>query len=963
LFGAGRAHAQKYTFSHYDIEDGLVQSQVNKLYQDNAHRLWIATLGGACRFDGKEYYAVSKANGLLSNFVYQIFVDKSDKVWLGTHKGLACFYDQKVFNFPIPKKSENTWVESIIQDGNGSIWILLDNHLYKVVNHTLQPHRPNDTISSLAVDGAGKLYAVVYKKGVFCLENNNWKSYIPFTGMLQDAFVMKMMFDKADSHKSYLLAYKRLYVAEDANIKLYNDTLLNKAQESFLSIAQDAENNLWIGTTSGAYYINKQHTVHFAAHNGFTDNSVSDIYNDADNNLWFGTEGGGVYKFEGDSYVIFDQSQGVNNSQIVMTMARDKYDNIILGTDGNSLVKYKDGKFTNVFASNAHTDKRIQCLYTDKDKNLWIGTGSSGVWKYNGKDYEYIKGISERSVFAIASDDAGTIWTGTAFGCYYLQNNVFKKVPGPNYFITSLLSLGKDSLLVGTQAGVILIVNKKIAGNFKLNALSTSAVYCMLKINGNVLFGTDDKGLFSWNRKNNSIKNYNIKDGFNSNIVYSLVADKQGIIWVGTGRGVKRISVDRQTMACTLLPNSTSKELIVETNQGASFRDGDKILMGTTKGLTVYNTDINTHPASAPYILIQSVKLFPQDKSRKQTVINEDTTGNLQLSANQNHIAISFLGVYLKNPDGVTYQYKLNGLDDKFCWPVKNNEVDYPSLPPGKYTFEVKAISPDGVVSPNEARFSFEIIPPFYKTALFRVGLVLLLILLGTLLQALWYSRKIQRQRAIETMKREEKLKLRQQTAEDFHDDLGNKLTRITILSEILNTKIDKDKTDQLGLVDQIKQNAAALYNGTKDILWALDPQSDNLFETLTHIKEIGIELFHDTPIDFQTSRIEENLKDIKLPMEYSRNITMILKELLNNVLKHAAAKNVAITIYNSEKDKMTLTLTDDGKGFENNGTTRGHGINNIKARTHRIDAELYLYSEKDKGTRAELKFKKNPKL
>jgi signal transduction histidine kinase len=200
-------------------------------------------------------------------------------------------------------------------------------------------------------------------------------------------------------------------------------------------------------------------------------------------------------------------------------------------------------------------------------------------------------------------------------------------------------------------------------------------------------------------------------------------------------------------------------------------------------------------------------------------------------------------------------------------------------------------------VSPDTANFSFEIVPPFYKTLTFQISAVLFFVLIGFGLQNIWHHSKIQRQQVIEAMKQEEKIKIRQQTAEDFHDDLGNKLTRISILSEILNAKIDHHKTDQRGLVDQIKQNAAALYNGTKDILWALDPKSDNLYETLVHIKEIGIELFQDMPVNFKFDGIEQNLqlKQVKLPMEYSRNITMIFKESLNNALKHAEASEVTL--------------------------------------------------------------------
>jgi signal transduction histidine kinase len=211
-------------------------------------------------------------------------------------------------------------------------------------------------------------------------------------------------------------------------------------------------------------------------------------------------------------------------------------------------------------------------------------------------------------------------------------------------------------------------------------------------------------------------------------------------------------------------------------------------------------------------------------------------------------------------------------------------------------------------------------------------------------------------------MKREEKLKIRQQTAEDFHDDLGNKLTRITVLSDILDAKMDPDKAEQKKLVSQIKQNAAALYNGTRDILWAMDPKSDNLYEVLNHVKETGIEIFEDTQVQFAFEGISDEQKGIKLPMEYSRNITMIFKELLNNVLKHADARHVKIEFTYPEKDRAKIKITDDGIGFDTGATKRGHGLNNVKARAKRIGGELNSESVKGQGTTIGLTFRINKK-
>jgi signal transduction histidine kinase len=208
-------------------------------------------------------------------------------------------------------------------------------------------------------------------------------------------------------------------------------------------------------------------------------------------------------------------------------------------------------------------------------------------------------------------------------------------------------------------------------------------------------------------------------------------------------------------------------------------------------------------------------------------------------------------------------------------------------------------------------------------------------------------------------MKLEEKIKIRQQTAEDFHDDLGNKLTRISVLTELLNAKIDAGKTDQRNLVEQIRHNVSALYNGTKDILWALDPKSDNLYEMLTHIKEVGVETFQDTPVSFQFAEVDDSLKGVKLTMEYSRNIIMILKELLNNVLKHANAAKVILDVQCVENNQVMISLADDGSGFDQDMVKRGHGINNITARAKRINSQLNIFSQNGTGTVVELRFSK----
>ncbi|WP_164849885.1 sensor histidine kinase [Mucilaginibacter limnophilus] len=950
LFCAAPLFAQKYNFTHYDIEDGLIQSQATMIGQDAQHRLWVGTYGGACRFDGKDYFNLTKATGLNSNLVYAVFTDKQGRLWLGTHKGLSSYDGNKLINFRAPDSVRNKWVMQIVQDKEGNIWTVMDNHLLKIKGLKLQAEKVNGVedgyVTSLTVHTDGNLYAAVYKKGVYVLTQGKWRPFI----RLPDAMpphITKIAFDRKDSQTVYLLTFKGLYVSKKGIITPVFPKQLGDNLFTCLSFKQDNENNLWIGTSHGVYCIKGGRTLHFIAANGFTDNPVTDIYTDAGGNTWLATMGSGIFKYGGDAFVTYDETNGLKDNQVVMGLAR--YQNrLILGTEAG-LVQLDGNKFSRLTDNNGRTVGRVQCLFTDSKGNLWVGAEAG--WKYNAQGFKMIKGTEKHTVIAYAEDEHGTIWIATPSGCFYYENDSLKHVEGSNMFVTSILSLGGDSILLGTQEGVSLVVNKKHVPVYKeLSVLRHSSIFGMLKTRNGILFATDDRGVFVWNQLAHKVYNYTERNGLRSNTVYSLVSDNKGMVWIGSGRGMNRMIFKGKSWQ--VLPDQNEYP-VVESNQNAALYYNSRVYIGTAKGLSVYNPNVKQQTSVAPYVMIEDVRSFRDGKAH---LLNPsgDSADN-RLPADGNHLSISFAGIYLRDARSVTYQYRLVGLEDKFSQPVKNNSVDYPSLPPGKYTFEVRALSPDGAVSKNTATFSFEIVPPFYKTTWFIVLSLWVIIGLVVGAQALWHRQKIQKQKAIEAIKREEKLKIRQQTAEDFHDDLGNKLTRITVLSEMLNVKIEKPEQKQL--VEQIRQNAASLYNGTRDILWALDPKSDNLYETLKHIEEIGVELFRDTEITFKHEGVSDEFKQVKLSMEYNRNITMIFKELLNNVLKHADADLVVLKVGKLEKNEVHISLTDDGKGFESKETSRGHGLKNVKTRAGRIGGGLNFVSSPDKGTEVTLKF------
>jgi len=955
--------AQKYAFTHYDIEDGLLESQVNSLTLDHEHRLWIATYGGACRFDGKEFIAYTRQNGLPTNFVDCVFTGKDDNQWFGTQNGLVKLVNKKLIPIKLPDSLDNRRVRNIVQDGGGNIWAGIGGRLFRVTRDTVKLQWVQDTIkrhlTCVATDESGRLYASIYQKGLYYLDGKHWVKVVDYPANQHSFYVARILFDR---NRLFLQTYTSVYTVENGKLMPFEAKAIASISNNsyLLCTTLDADGNLWIGTTIGAYSIKNHQVTHFTALNGLTDNAIADVYRDAGNNLWFATQGNGLYRYQGDQFVILDRSQGMSANEVVMGISKDKKGNILLGIDGGGLMRY-DGK--NLSSINLHQHdpelKRIQYLYTDSKGTLWIGT-HDGLWQYNGNTAERVPELVNYAVNGIIEDYSGTLWITTPSGCFFIKNGETRHVANFYRFSSSIVELGRDSVLIGTNDGVALLVNKQWVKGFKVNALRTSAVFCMMKYKDNIVFGTDDRGIFAWDRHNGEVKNYGLKDGLNSNTIYSLVTDSNGVVWVGTGRGVNRLSFDDEKHLFSVTGGSSKKSLILESNQNAAFYADNKVWIGTTKGAVIYNANSKQDKPAAPYVTIQVARVVPQVGSSIGWLNSTELNDGATLSHDQNHMAIWFRGVDLKDPDNISYSYKLVGLDSSYSAPVTNDVVDYPSLPPGKYTFEVKAISANGTPSENTASFSFTITPAFYQTASFRLIGIAFFVLLGFILQNYLQRSKAKRQKIIEATKREESIRIRQQTAEDFHDELGNKLTRITVLSEILGTKMDQDQNDQKKLLEQIRQNASSLYNGTKDILWALDPKSDNLFEILNHIRDFGNELFLDTAIEFEFNGIDESLNKVKLPMEYSRNIPMIFKELLNNTLKHAHATRVIINVDHIQKDELQITLSDNGCGFTKNGSFKGQGINNIITRTKRIGGDIDINSEKGRGTFVELTVRMN---
>jgi ligand-binding sensor domain-containing protein/signal transduction histidine kinase len=938
----GTARSQKYNFFNYEVEQGLAQSQAYGFCQDSLNRLWIATFGGLSRFDGTHFTNFNKADGLINDFATCVYHDHANQIWAGTQTGLSKYDGCHFYSFPLTAGPINE-ISAIAEDRDGTIWVVDNFKLFRIAGNKSFPiairGQMADLVTTLCADSKKRIWASIFKQGIFCLENGNWVRKIDLSERPQaNAIVIRQIyFDHDDPdriwivHKTGLLYYNGHQLADRGK----NYTL---PPGDLMTMAIDPFGKFWLVTTVGLFRQSGNEFERLNADNGFTDDPVTNVFKDNENNLWVSTIGAGIWRYSFDPFTIFESPDGGEPSAVmglVEEQAGRRWGRpfgrgtIWMGAYGKGLIRYDGHSLQGIKipSSNANAQK-ILCLLPDTKGDLWIGTDNGGLWKLSkGQFLRMDSGANglPAAVNHLIGDGEGGLWMSSSLGCLHWYAD--GKILHTGLWSMCTLPLGGDSVLVGTEQGLILIKAGKPAGKLIEDVLQSYPLQCMVSKGNSIYLGTQNKGLVIWNRRTGSCHVLNTKKGMSSDVIYSLLFDSEGNLWAGTGKGINEIRIDRGKDRYDVVNYAEAGSITSsECNQASIMEDGDKkIWFGTTRGAMRYDTrHVATRDVPAR-VELQEIRL-------------------------QDHLTFSFHGITFKHANEILYHYKLEGLEENFSPWSAISSVVYPALPPGHYTFIVSAFIPGAGYSPNAERYSFEITGPFYRSSLFPYLVSLAMILsIGAVWLLAVRARKARKWR-VEKIRRDEYDRVRQRTSEDFHDELGNKLTRITVLADILESRIEH-RAEAVPLVAQIKSHVGSLYEGTREILWSLTPENDSLQGMIRHIREIGTELFHGTQVSFHFADNLENARAVSLNGEYSRNIIMIFKEAMNNILRHAGAQNAWLEVTPLPGQLVRFDLQDDGCGFDPQLHRKGYGIGNMKVRAGRIDADLQIGGARGLGT------------
>jgi signal transduction histidine kinase len=379
-----------------------------------------------------------------------------------------------------------------------------------------------------------------------------------------------------------------------------------------------------------------------------------------------------------------------------------------------------------------------------------------------------------------------------------------------------------------------------------------------------------------------------------------------------------------------------------------------EIYSGGASSVAVFSPDsLKDNPSPPPIVLTdfkinyETVKIGPDSPLRKSITV----TDNIKLAHHQDILSFEFAALDYTSPGKNLYAYKMEGINSDWVYTDASRRFAiYTNLDPGKYVFKVKASNNDGVWNEEGTAIKVIIIPPFWQRLWFQlaIGLLVLSGIIG--LVRFLSTRKLRQQLdAVEQQRAMEKERTR--ISSDMHDEIGASLTHIAITSELLKKSLNQTQKNEVqNYVEDIARTAREVIDHIGEIIWAINPRNDSLDNLIAYIRQYAGNFFEALPIHCRYD-LPEHLPPQTLTSEARRNLFLVTKEALHNILKHAEAKDVQIKIA-LHGDDLELSIADNGKGFCQQEVSRfGNGLKNMKKRMTDIGGKFEISSRQGEGT------------
>jgi len=971
--------------------EGWPQNPVTSVIQSHDGYLWLGTYTGLVRFDGVRFTVFDSSNtqGLKNSRVTSLYEDAQNVLWIGHETGELTRLERGEFE-PVPLGP--AWpggaIEAISRDGQGDLWLLNDNgFLFRV--------RDSHSAEAPGASATRKATLTRAKNGTLWVVCNGSVS------QLQHGKTVPIEFPEANPADFY----ERVCPAQDGGLWILGNQRLRKWREgrwaaeagerppglgAVTVMLETRSGALLVGTLrDGLYYLAPgTPPLHFNRANGLTHDWIRALCEDSEGNIWIGTGGG----FEGlrPRKVQMLNPPDLWQGCVVLSFSVRADGSAWVGTEGAGLYHYDHGAWANFAQANGLSNAFVWSVLETQAGQLFAGTWGGGLLLKNGDHFacpgEFSKLTSP--VVSLYEGPTGEIWIGTINGLHRYEDGQLTWSAGKDKLslpdVRAIAQAADGTLWFGMSGGGLGTLKDGVLRQFrKADGLPGDFVMCLYpQPDGTLWFGTSDNGLGRW--KNGKFAGISTGQGLPNNVISHIVDDRAGNFWIGTHGGILRVSKADLERCADGLTNSVyclsygRAEGLASPICSGGFQPGacqtldGRIWFPTAKGLAIIDPAKVTTNAVAPPVVIEELLVDGQiqnlpragsNSGRRTTPGTKDAA--LEIAPGRQRFDFRYAGLSFTAPDKVRFRYKLDGLQTEWTDAGAERVAHFSYLRPGTYTFHVTACNNDNVWNEQGASLAFMVLPLFWQTWWFNLAcLALGAASIGAGVS--WIIRRRVRRR-LEQLERQRAVEReRTRIARDIHDDLGASLTRITMLSQSVRSELDGN--DQAAAdVDRIYTTARELTRAMDEVVWAVNPQHDSLDSLVTYLGRFAQNFLSAAQIRCRLE-VPDNLPVWALTAETRHNVFLALKEGLHNVVKHAGASEVRVSL-ELRPAGFVLVIVDNGRGFDWNclnelkartvpdggRVATGNGVPNMQRRLEEVGGRCEWITAPQEGTRVKL--------
>ena len=1001
-------------FTRLSTSDGLSQTRVSQIVQDDRGFIWFGTQFGIDRYDGYGFkvfaHEAGRVNSLAGAYVYSLFKDRAGMLWIGCNRVLDRF-DPRTETFTHYRVETDelsnlgSTVVHISQDRNGLLWLATGTGLHRLDPNTgaivHYRHSANDPggLSTNDITWSGEDrngdFWVGTADGLDKFDRATGKVliHIPIPDPIQVAFFEDRFGQFWIYHEfgSGLAIYDR---ASNTLTKysFYSQDASPDAMTGVTGMIEDRSGNLWLGSPGAGllrFDRGKRRFISYRNRPGdpqsIGEDKVIALFLGDQGNIWVGLHSVGPNHFspEKSAFEVFKHQADDRNSlsvDFVNAVLADSHGSLWLANDdGVNRFDRKTGKLTEI-AVGIGTKPMIIDISEERSGLLWFGTYGRGLYSYDPnsgrlKSYRHNSAdptsLSSDIVWRTFEDHAGNLWVGTSDGLDLLNRekqsfHVYRPElnGGLKQVYVQFAEDENGTLWLGTlQSGLqhfdpvthqFTVYKSNPSDTSALRDDSVAAIY--VASTRLIWIGTGN-GLNRLDPKTGQFAAYDSRNGLSGNLIDCILEDDRGFLWMNTNKGLAKFNPMTGTFANYSVVDGLPGTDLTGWAACSKSPQGELFFAGFAGAVGFFPDKVEGFPYS-PQVVLTNLELsgVPAKIDAAGPLTQSIAyTDRIVLPHDFNIFSLTFAGLRYFSPESNRYRYKLEGLD-RHWYEVgsDNRRATYTTLPAGSYTFRVQAATARGAWSDPGTSLQVVILPAWWATWWFRATYVTLFSL------AIWVAYLVRvRQLSHQLMMRmHERVDERTRIARDLHDTLLQGLVSASLQLEVANTKLSA-QTGAKPLIERTSALLRQMISESRNTLRGLrvGQQSDDLERAIARVpQELGV----DGSIEFHLLG-EGNRRSLRPAIR--EEVYWIAREALTNAFRHSRASVIdAVLVYS--RRRFQLVIRDDGCGISpltlQAGSANHWGLSGMKERSARISARLSISSAIDAGTEVDLTISAN---